>query len=228
MLILRELSFLSIVIRISLAFALGGIVGIERGIKNRPAGLRTYMLVCLGSCIVMILSQYVHLLYGAGDPSRMGAQVISGIGFLGAGTIIVTKQNQIRGLTTAAGLWSSACIGLAVGIGFYELAAVGGAAILMVLTVMQTIDNLMHRKIKTIEIYAELQDDITVGVFLSYMKQNDISTSNLQIINQLNGMTGKSNLAIMVTLKGHHSKNHQDILTIAEHMNGLHNVQELL
>ncbi len=228
MLILRELSFLSIVIRISLAFALGGIVGIERGIKNRPAGLRTYMLVCLGSCIVMILSQYVHLLYGSGDPSRMGAQVISGIGFLGAGTIIVTKQNQIRGLTTAAGLWSSACMGLAIGIGFYELAAVGGMAILMVLTIMQSIDNLMRKKIRSIEIYAELQDNTTVGDFLHYMKQNEISTGNLQIVKQPNSKTGKNNIAIIVTLKGRRSKNHQDILTIAEHMHGLHNVEELL
>lgn len=210
-----------------MAFVLGGIVGIERGIKNRPAGLRTYMLVCLGSCIVMILNQYVFIVYGTGDPVRMGAQVISGIGFLGAGTIIVTKQNQIRGLTTAAGLWSSACMGLAVGIGFYELAAVGGVAILLVLTVMQTIDNLMRKKSRTIEVYAELETDATISDFLRYMKQHQIHTNNLQVIKQVNGKTGKNNTAIIVTLKGNRTKNHHDILTIVEQMPGLNNVGEL-
>jgi len=87
---------------------LGGILGIERGRKYRPAGFRTYMLVCLGTTIVMLTNQYVYERYGGGDPVRMGAQVISGIGFLGAGTIIVTGHNQVKGLTTAAGLWAAA------------------------------------------------------------------------------------------------------------------------
>ena len=84
-----------------MAIVLGGMIGMERGLKNRPAGLRTYMLVCLGACIVMLTNQYVYEAFGVGDPVRMGAQVVSGIGFLGAGTIIVTARNQIKGLTTA-------------------------------------------------------------------------------------------------------------------------------
>ena len=127
MLTLRALTYASMVLRILLAILLGGIIGMERGMKNRPAGLRTYMLVCLGACIVMLTNQYVYQTYGVGDPVRMGAQVISGIGFLGAGTIIVTSRNQIKGLTTAAGLWASACVGLAVGIGLYEVAILGSS-----------------------------------------------------------------------------------------------------
>ena len=96
--VLREVTLLSVVVRILAAFLLGGVLGMERALKQRPAGLRTYMLVCLGSCIIMLTNQYIYQTYGAGDPVRMGAQVVSGIGFLGAGTIMVTKHSQIRGL----------------------------------------------------------------------------------------------------------------------------------
>ena len=114
---IREVTYLAIVLRITVAVILGGILGLERGLKNRPAGLRTYMLVCVGSCLIMLTNQYIFQVFGAGDPVRMGAQVVSGIGFLGAGTIVVTRRNQIMGLTTAAGLWASAAVGLAIGIG---------------------------------------------------------------------------------------------------------------
>ena len=110
---IRELTTLSMLLRIFVSIVLGAILGIERGLKNRPAGLRTYILVCMGSCIIMLTNQYVYAAYKTGDPVRMASQVVSGIGFLGAGSIIVTKQNQIRGLTTAAGLWASSAVGLA-------------------------------------------------------------------------------------------------------------------
>ena len=110
----REVTYISILIRILAAFALGGIIGMERGMTNRPAGLRTSVLVGGGSCLIMLTNQYIYQVFDTGDPVRMGAQVVSGIGFLGAGTIVVTKRNQIRGLTTAAGLWAAAAVGLAV------------------------------------------------------------------------------------------------------------------
>ena len=102
--VLREVTYLAVVLRIFTAVLFGGAIGLERGMKNRPAGLRTYMLVCVGSCLIMLTNQYLFQVSGAGDPMRLGAQVVSGIGFLGAGTIMVTKRNQIKGLTTAAGL----------------------------------------------------------------------------------------------------------------------------
>jgi len=131
---LREITYTAILLRILCALLVGGILGIERGRKNRPAGLRTYMLVCVGSCLIMLTNQYVYQSIGTGDPVRLGAQVVSGIGFLGAGTIIVTKRNQIKGLTTAAGLWAAAAVGLALGIGFYEGALTAGLAIYLILT----------------------------------------------------------------------------------------------
>ena len=117
MLEIRELTLTSIFVRLLLAVVLGGIIGMERGMKNRPAGLRTYMLVTLGACVVMVTNQYIYQVFDTGDPVRLGAQVVSGIGFLGAGTIIVTGRNKIRGLTTAAGLWLTAAIGMACGLG---------------------------------------------------------------------------------------------------------------
>lgn len=102
--------------RVLLAMLLGGALGLERERKHRPAGLRTYMIVCMSSALVMLTGEYVFRLYGSGDPTRLAAQVISGIGFLGAGTIITTSRHVV-GLTTAAALWASACIGLACGRG---------------------------------------------------------------------------------------------------------------
>ena len=92
---LRGINLVSIIFRILLAIIIGGVLGFERERKNRPAGFRTYILVCLGSTMVMMTNQYVYEVYQLGDPVRMGAQVISGIGFLGAGTIIVTGRNKI-------------------------------------------------------------------------------------------------------------------------------------
>jgi len=109
------------VLRLVLSLILGGIIGMEREMTNRPAGLRTHILVCMGSTLTMLTSQYLFEKYNAItklDPARMGAQVISGIGFLGAGTIL-KDGSKIRGLTTAASIWTVACIGLALGCGFY-------------------------------------------------------------------------------------------------------------
>lgn len=101
---LYELNTITILVRILLAVLIGGLIGMERGMKNHTAGLRTYILVCLGSTMVMMTNQYVTENIGGGDPTRLGAQVISGIGFLGAGTILVTNRNRVKGLTTAVGL----------------------------------------------------------------------------------------------------------------------------
>ena len=181
MLEIRELTLLEIVLRILVAIVFSGIIGMERGLKNRAAGFRTYMLVCLGSCVVMLTNQYIFQATGTGDPVRMGAQVVSGIGFLGAGTIIVTKRNQIKGLTTAAGLWASACIGLAVGIGFYEVAIVGAVAIYLSLTLLHTWEDHIRRNTKVLTIYAELKPGLSLGDFLRQAKERRLVISNTQL-----------------------------------------------
>ena len=176
---LREVTYLAVALRIVTAVIIGGILGLERGLKNRPAGLRTYMLVCVGACIVMLTNQYIFQVYGTGDPVRMGAQVVSGIGFLGAGTIIVTRRNQIKGLTTAAGLWAAAGVGLALGIGFYEAAIFGALAVFAVITLLQKMDNRMHRRTRRVDVYVEISQ-LPLGDFLRALREMDLEVSDLQ------------------------------------------------
>ena len=168
--VLREVTFLSVAVRIAAALIVGGILGLERERKNRAAGLRTYMLVCVGACLIMLTNQYIYQTTGSGDPMRLGAQVVSGIGFLGAGTIIVTKRNQIKGLTTAAGLWSSAAVGLALGVGFYEAALAAGAAIYFVMTVLRYWDIRMHKRSRYMDLYMEVSTGVGLAQVLRQIR----------------------------------------------------------
>ena len=221
----REFTYLEAGLRILMAIVLGGMIGMERGLKNRPAGLRTYMLVCLGACIVMLTNQYVYEAFGVGDPVRMGAQVVSGIGFLGAGTIIVTARNQIKGLTTAAGLWASACVGLALGIGLYAVSIMGSVAIFVILTLLHELDFRMRRSTKQVEVYVELKHNVAVGQFLDFVRDRQYEPSNLQIL--LENTSDNGSLAFSVTLKGQKNCNHDDIVTTVKTMPGIGYVEEL-
>lgn len=177
---IREVTYLAVVLRIFVSILIGGLIGLERGLKNRPAGLRTYMVVCLGACLVMLTNQYVCQVFGTGDPVRMGAQVVSGIGFLGAGTIMVTRRNQIKGLTTAAGLWTAAGVGLAIGVGFYEAAIAGGFGIFIVMTLLQRMDSRVHSNTKNLELYVELSPECPLGDFLRAIRSKDIEVRSIQ------------------------------------------------
>ena len=155
---LREMNVISILLRLVLAMLFGGFIGLERERKRRPAGFRTYMLVCLGAALTMLLSQYESFMVTTAwretaaeiglrtDVSRFGAQVINGIGFLGAGTIIVTGKQEVKGLTTAAGLWASACMGLAIGAGFYECVLLGFVLIFLTNRLLPLCGGGHHRK----------------------------------------------------------------------------------
>ena len=222
---IREVTYLAIALRILIAILAGGLLGMERGMKNRPAGMRTYMLVCVGSCLIMLTNQYVFQVYGAGDPVRLGAQVISGIGFLGAGTIVVTRRNQIKGLTTAAGLWTSAGIGLALGIGFYEAAVIGSVAIFTVITLLQRIDNNLHRKSRQLEAYIELSEQISLGDFLRTVRDSGIEIYNVQ--REQGGDSEGKNRAYVATLKTKKRSNHEQILEQVADIPGVAYLEEL-
>ena len=136
-----------IALRLVLAAMLGGFIGFEREIHGRAAGLRTHTLVCLGSALIMLTSIKMSEIYGlaACDPARIAAGVVTGIGFLGAGTIMRSRAS-VRGLTTAASLWGAAAIGLAVGTGFYSGAAITSGLILIVLMVFARLEHNIIRK----------------------------------------------------------------------------------
>ena len=222
---LREVTYLAIALRILAAVIIGGLIGLERGLKNRPAGLRTYMLVCVGACLVMLTNQYMCQVYGTGDPVRMGAQVVSGIGFLGAGTIIVTRRNQIKGLTTAAGLWSSAGVGLALGVGFYEAALIGGFAVFFVMTLLQRMDNKMHRNAKVLEIYVELSNELSLGDFLQEIRNRDIDVRHTQ--RDFDGEPEKGVRSFLTTLKLKKRQNHLDVIDQLQQIPGVVYLEEL-
>ena len=216
---LRELTYLAIALRIFSAVILGGLIGLERGMKNRAAGLRTHMLVCVGACLVMVTNQFIYQTTGTGDPVRMGAQVISGIGFLGAGTIMVTRRHQVKGLTTAAGLWTAAGVGLALGIGFYEAAAIGAIAVFCVMTLMQKMDNRVHRKTKDFDLFVELTPALPFGMFLQKMREMEIEVSEVQKEPSTDADSG--NRAYLLSVRTKTRRLHMDVLEEIQSLDGI-------
>lgn len=168
---LRDLNLLSLCVRLLLAMAFGGTIGFERGIRQRAAGLRTHMLLCVGAASTMLVSQFMYASYGVGDPARLSAQVISGIGFLGAGTIIVTRSNQIKGLTTAATLWATACMGLAVGVGFYECALVMYVILIFILLLVNVVDTKYLKVPTSTALYLEVRRDVGLGDAIHFIHE---------------------------------------------------------
>ena len=149
-------NLLGITVRLMFALLVGLVIGIDRERKRRVAGIKTHILVCLGSALVMITSQYMMLEFGeSADISRMGAQVISGVGFLGVGTIIVTGRNQVKGLTTAASIWVCACVGLAAGIGFIEGVVITLLLLVFTLKVLGRLDTLVQKSAKEVDLYID-------------------------------------------------------------------------
>ena len=222
---LRELTYMAIGIRILAALVLGGIIGLEREMKNRPAGLRTYMLVCVGSCLIMLTNQFIYQTTGTGDPARMSAQVISGIGFLGAGTIVVTQHNQIKGLTTAAGLWACAAVGLAIGIGFYEAALVSGVAVYVTLTLLQRWDKRMRMKGKFFDIYFELSKGYPLGNFIRAVRDMDLELSGIRMETDALLTDGAS--AFTATVKAKRRVAHTGILAELSKLEGVDYIEEI-
>lgn len=169
----------SVAFRILLATLIGGCIGSERGRHGRAAGLRTHILVCLGSTMTVMLGIYsVQVLGLGGDPLRVSAQVVSGIGFLGAGTILTRNHTHVTGLTTAAGLWATACLGLAIGLGFYSAVIIAWVVMMVTITVFTRLERGIKRS-HTDTYYLELNDLTRVNEFSREMGSSAIS---LQVI----------------------------------------------
>ena len=193
----------ALVIKILLAVFFGGLIGLERGHKHRAAGSRTYMIVCLGAALTMILSHYetyimrnlweeiARMLDKQVDVSRYSAKVVSGIGFLGAGTIIVTGRQEIKGLTTAAGLWASACMGLAIGSGYYECAILGFLLILLTTVVFEKISSWVISNARNMDLYVEFEKIENLGEIINTFKEMNIQIFDVDIQRekQSNGVT---------------------------------------
>ena len=228
---LRELNMLSIVFRMLLSVTIGGILGLERERKNRPAGLRTYILVCLGATLVMLTNQYVYLYFNTGDPVRMGAQVISGIGFLGAGTIMLTGRNQIKGITTAACLWTAACSGLAIGIGFYEGAILAAVMIAFVMTGVRRLDEWTRNHSVYLEVFLEFRGGRNAfSEFLEYARINQFDVTNIQVSQEEFyhiGQETEKTISYTVSIMSKVKRTHAQMIDILSKADGIQYIEEL-
>ena len=180
---LRDVTLLSVTVRMLLAVLCGGIIGIEREFKRRPAGFRTHILICLGAAMTTLTSQYLYLCLGQyTDMARLGAQVVAGIGFIGAGTIIVTRRQRVKGLTTAAGLWAAAIIGLALGGGFYEGGLFATALIMIAELFFSRVEYRMLKNAPEVNLYVEYSDNRTMDVLLQEFREHGLKILNMGII----------------------------------------------
>lgn len=223
---LRDVTILSVTIRMVLAVLCGGVIGIEREYKRRPAGFRTHILICLGAAMTTLTSQflYLHMHYYT-DMARLGAQVVAGMGFIGAGTIIVTRRQRVKGLTTAAGLWTAAIVGLALGGGFYE----GGifATVLVILAEL-LFSRLEYRVLDhspEVNLYMEYAGKPCLENVLKLYRELELKVLNLEITRSAEN-TSHNSCAIF-TLRLNKHCNIESLLTSTNAIAGVVSVEEL-
>ena len=208
---LIELSLVTVLLRLLLAVLCGGAVGLARERKGRPAGFRTHILVCVGAVLCMMTNQYLLRFIGSTDTARLGAGVLTGISFLGAGTIMVTGQRQVKGLTTAAGLWASAAMGLAIGVGFYEAALIACAVIFIVERALQNVSR-QRQRVKRMELYLELRDTHALGELIATLRSRSLKAEDVDIIKP--ETAEKPSLIAFVTLRSGEAVSSEDVLTM--------------
>ncbi len=176
--------------RVALAIIMGGVMGMERGKQGRAAGMRTHMLVCLGATLTAMTGVYTFKVLEFGnDPLRIAAQVVSGIGFLGVGTILIKGRFQITGLTTAAGLWTVATVGIALGIGFYAGAVATFIAAVVAITIMARFEYRIKNKHTRFGIYVEIRSDKEVRKVINYLEEH-FRVSDIQVTPSRSGISG--------------------------------------
>ena len=187
---LRDFNIISMAARLVLAMLLGGTIGLERGKQGRAAGMRTHIFVCLGATLATMIGYYSAEVLGLpGDPLRVAAQVISGIGFLGVGTILLKGRFQITGLTTAAGLWCAAAIGVALGAGFYEGALITFVCSVLTVTIISRVEHVFNKKYSRFGIYVEICSDKYVRAAIDLLEKN-YHVSDIQVTSPRSGTAG--------------------------------------
>lgn len=220
---LMELSELTIVVRLVMAVICSGALGLERTRKRRPAGLRTYMLVCIGAAVVMMTSQFLAELYPSADPGRMPSQVICGIGFLGAGTIMITRYYRVKGLTTAAGLWGAACMGLSIGIGFYFGAMITCLVIIAVMIFADKFETMYTRRLHRLHLYIIFSDVSCLKPFMREMRASDVEVNDVETAKS----DDKSGIGLFCLLRFPPALNHDRVLSIVTEFEGVLFVEEI-
>lgn len=226
---LRGSGFAATAFKLTLAVIFGGVIGLERGRKRRPAGFRTHILVCMGAALAVSISFYLaELNSGAAvktDVSRLGAQVINGIGFLGAGTIVVTGRQQVKGLTTAAGLWASACMGLSIGAGYYECAILACITIFLTISVLNNVEKLLTSRTYNMNINVMMTETVHLKNVLDKLHELNVKVYDVEITNVRELRTETPNVIIETRLPAR--RQHVEIITAIATLDGVISVEEL-
>jgi putative Mg2+ transporter-C (MgtC) family protein len=199
-----EISWETALARFLISFFMGTLVGIERETHNQPAGLRTHILISVGSTMVMLISIFIPQTFTEfqnGDPGRIAAQVVSGIGFLGAGAILKFGAN-VKGLTTAASIWAMAAVGLAVGAGMYSVSLIGVAVVLFALTAMDLFEKRIfkERTLRRIELMVKKKQS-DIGLFKDILNRMDVQITSTGFERNVNEATDKITYLVAVTRK---------------------------
>ena len=216
---LRDVTTLSVFVRLACALICGGIIGIERSYKRRPAGFRTHILICIGAAITTLTSQYLYLnMHYFTDMARLGAQVVAGIGFIGAGTIIVTKRQRVKGRT-------SAIIGLTFGGGFYEGGILATVFIMLAELVFSRLEYRVLENVPEINLYMEYEGKHCLDDVLQLYRSCNIKVLNIQITRSAEN--GEHNACAIFTLRLPRSCGVEKLLTLVGKREGIVSVEEL-
>ena len=219
------LDILTICVRLVLAMLCGGFIGLERERKRRPAGFRTHILICVGAAMTTLTSQYLTLELGLyTDMARLGAQVIAGIGFIGAGTIVITKRRQVKGLTTAAGLWAAAIVGLCCGAGFYEGAAVATVIILLAEIVFSRLEYFLVATSRAFNLYVEYTENSILGLAVDVIKKQGAYIVDMEVTKSRG--EGR-NPCVIFSIKTPRKSSHKKLMAQLSRIDGVVTVEEL-
>ena len=212
-----------VILRLVLALISGGILGYERSRKRIDAGFRTHILVCMSSCAIMITNVHTYWYYQTGDPVRMPAQVISGVGFLGAGCILVTGQHRIKGVTTAAGIWAAACLGLCIGAGDYMVAGIVLLMVILTMTVFRTFDEMIITRTRYMRLFMELSSVHAVTELMRYLQTRRIKVNDTEFLDKKNN----EYIAMVIDIELQKSSSVEETIAEFEQVEGVRFVSEI-
>ena len=220
-----SLDWISVSVRLVLAVLLGGFIGIERERKGRAAGFRTHILICLGAAMTTLTSQYIVFELGLStDLTRLGAQVIAGVGFIGAGTVMVIKRREIKGITTAAGIWTAAIVGLCCGAGFYEGAVLATLLVLLAEIVFYELEGFLLVNRTVFSIYVEYSDCKRLGDIVDTVKKSGASILSLEV---KNGSAEQDNPCAVFTVRPARKHSYEELADSVRQISGVVSVYKM-
>ena len=223
----REMTLLAVAARMLTAMACGGVIGIERELKRRPAGFRTHILICVGASITVLTNLFLYqVMHLYTDVSRMGAQVITGISFIGAGTIIVTKRRRVKGLTTAAGLWAVGIIGLVCGAGYLEMALFASAMVLFAELVLSRLEYRFVRHIKDTNLYVEYESADDIQEIMTTLAGFGLEVDDLEI-SRIQGEDGKMHCCAILAMQAGKEDLGRNVIPAVAALEGVESIVEM-